>query len=109
MKNKILNKESILNSQSDLLISQEELADESDVASSIVNQYVSFNIRERELSKLKLIDNALQRIIEGTYGICEECQDVIHPKRLKNQPWTNLCIVHAEEFEREYRGGQYKR
>lgn len=91
----------ILRSGEDLHVSSDDLPDEADLASSVINQQVSFNMRQRELSKLKAIDEALYRIEQGTYGHCEECDEAIGEKRLENQPWTTLCITHAEEQERE--------
>ena len=91
----------MINNSEDLHISQEDLSDETDLASSLVSQQISVSIRERELLKLKRIDFALDRVAEGTYGHCDECDDEIGLKRLENQPWAELCIVHAEEKERE--------
>ncbi|MBP9675053.1 MAG: TraR/DksA family transcriptional regulator [Bacteriovoracaceae bacterium] len=79
----------------------EDLADDADLASSAISQEVSFNIREKELGKLREIELALQRIEDKTYGHCADCSEEISSKRLEKQPWTNLCIVHAEERERE--------
>lgn len=91
----------ILRSTEDLTVSSDDLPDEADLAMSVINQQVSFNMRQRELGKLKAIDEALYRIEQGTYGCCEECEEAIGEKRLENQPWTTLCITHAEEQERE--------
>lgn len=91
----------ILRSTEDLTVSPDDLADEADLASSVINQQVTFNMRQRELGKLKCIEDALYRIEQGTYGHCEECDESIGDKRLSNQPWTTLCITHAEEQERE--------
>ncbi len=91
----------ILRSSEDLTISSDDLADEADLASSVVNQQVTFNMRQRELGKLKSIEEALFRIDQGVYGHCEDCDAEIGAKRLENQPWTTLCITHAEEQERE--------
>ena len=99
-KSRILNS-GILKSSEDLHISSDDLPDEADLAANVINQQVSFNMRYRELEKLRLIEEALYRIQEGTYGNCEECDEPIGDKRLKNQPWTSLCITHAEERERE--------
>jgi len=90
----------ILTSKDDLHISSDDLADESDIASNVINQHVSMNMRHRELNKLRAINEALYRIENGGYGHCEECDDSIGMKRLENQPWETLCITHAEEFER---------
>lgn len=100
LKMDILNNRAI-RSGDDLYIASEDLADEADLATSVINQQVSFNIRHMELNKLKAIDTALQKIESGGYGLCEECEEPISEKRLKNQPWTTLCITHAEEEERE--------
>ncbi len=91
----------ILRSNEDLTVSSDDLSDEADLASSVINQQVTFNMRHRELEKLKAIDEALYNIESGTYGHCEECDEEITEKRLENQPWTTLCITHAEEKERE--------
>ena len=44
---------------------------------------------------------ALEKISDGSYGHCEDCEEEISFKRLENQPWAELCITHAEEKERE--------
>lgn len=84
----------------DLCVSSDDLADEGDLANSVVEQQVSFSMRQRESAKLRQIDMALHRIENGTYGECDDCGDSIGFKRLKNQPFTDLCITHAEEAER---------
>lgn len=91
----------ILRSNEDLTVSSDDLSDEADLAASVINQQVTFNMRQRELGKLKAIEDALYRMEQGTYGHCEECDESIGDKRLENQPWTTLCITHAEEQERE--------
>lgn len=91
----------ILRSTEDLTVSSDDLSDEADLATSVINQQVTFNMRQRELVKLKAIDEALYKIEQSTYGHCEECDEAIGEKRLENQPWTSLCITHAEEQERE--------
>lgn len=91
----------ILRSTEDLTVSSDDLSDEADLATSVINQQVTFNMRQRELVKLKAIDEALYRIEQGAYGHCEECDEAIGDKRLENQAWTTLCITHAEEQERE--------
>lgn len=99
-------KEDILNGgfitqKEDLHVTSDDLPDEADLATNVINQQITFNMRQRELLKLRSIDEALNRIENGSYSECEECGDEIGFKRLKNQPFTNLCITHAEEAERE--------
>ena len=91
----------LLNKSEDLHVAEEDLSDETDLASSLIQQQLNCTIRDREYAKLRKIDMALERIAEGTFGHCEECDEEISLKRLENQPWAELCITHAEERERE--------
>ncbi len=100
MKTEILNN-GTLNRKDDLHISSDDLPDEADIAQNVVNQQVSFNMRARELKKLREIELALDRIENKTFGMCEDCDEPINEKRLDKQPWAILCITHAEERERE--------
>jgi len=49
-------------------------------------------IRDRERKLLSKIDEAIARIDDGTYGICEDCGEEIGLKRLEARPVTTLCI-----------------
>ncbi|MGE3609845.1 MAG: TraR/DksA family transcriptional regulator [Bacteriovoracaceae bacterium] len=89
------------NKSDDLHVSEEDLSDETDLASSLIQQQLNCAIRDREIAKLRRIDAALERINDGTFGHCQECDEEIGLKRLENQPWAELCIHHAEEKERE--------
>ena len=91
----------LINKSEDLHVQTDDLSDETDLASSLIQQQLNCTIRDREYDKLRRIDFALDRIQEGTYGHCEECEEEITAKRLENQPWADLCIQHAEEKERE--------
>lgn len=91
----------LLNKSEDLHVSEEDLSDETDLATSLIQQQLTCTIRDREFVKLRRIDMALERIAEGSFGHCEECEEEIGMKRLENQPWAELCITHAEEKERE--------
>lgn len=91
----------IMNDYQDLHIQSDDLADEADLASSTINQQVSFSIRDREMTKLRRIDAALARIEEGVYGYCIESGEEIEQKRLETQPWAEYCLEVAEEKERE--------
>ena len=56
-------------------------------------------LEENEARILRDIEDALKKIEEGTYGICEECGEEIAEKRLKAVPWARLCIRCQEEQE----------
>lgn len=100
IKNTILNS-GVLKSTEDLTVSTDDLPDEADLANNVINQQVTFNMRNRELQKLKNIEMALMRIEDGAYGMCDDCDEPISLKRLNNQPWAEMCITHAEEYERK--------
>ena len=57
-----------------------------------------FNLAQRRRAerKVKSIQEALQKLGEGTYGMCERCQRKIDPERLKILPHTTLCIECAK-------------
>jgi len=51
---------------------------------------------ERETRSLVQIDAALKRIVDGEFGICLDCEEVIAPKRLAAVPWAAYCL-HCQE------------
>lgn len=66
--------------------------DDLDQASARRDRELSFLISSKERVELKAIDQALQRINDGTYGICAQCGKVIASKRLKALPFTLHCL-----------------
>lgn len=63
----------------------------------------AFRIRERERFLIWKIKDALHRIEEGTYGICEECGEDIPIARLKARPVTNYCLDCKTRMEAQER------
>lgn len=80
-----------------------DLPDEMDLASSEYLQSFEFRLRGREKSLLSKLDLALKKITDGTFGICEICDEPIGKKRLEARPETTLCIKCKEDQEREER------
>jgi DnaK suppressor protein len=74
-------------------------ADPTDRASWESESTRDLRIRDRERKLLEKIDQALQRIVDGTYGECEECGDMISVGRLRARPVTTLCIQCKAEQE----------
>ena len=66
--------------------------DLTDQASAEADKNFTLRLREREQKLLKKIDEALDRIANGTFGICEHCGEEISFKRLKARPVTTYCI-----------------
>jgi DnaK suppressor protein len=64
----------------------DDLPDEIDLASSEYAQSMVFRLRDREKFLLKKIERALLRIDDGTFGVCERCEEPISPKRLEARP-----------------------
>jgi DnaK suppressor protein len=81
----------------------DDLPDEIDQASSEYAQSMVFRLRDREKFLLQKIEKALLRIEDGTFGICERCEEDISPKRLEARPVTTLCIRCKEEQEKKER------
>ena len=84
----------------DMTLDTNDLPDEMDLASSEYLQSFTFRLRGREKSFLDKIERALQKIEEGTFGNCEECEEEISVKRLEARPETTLCIRCKEDQER---------
>jgi DnaK suppressor protein len=80
---------------------KDEGRDAYDLASDERDREISFILNGREREKLLAIDEALQRIKEKTYGICESCEAEIQLGRLKVLPFTRLCVRCQEENEKE--------
>ncbi|MCQ9380163.1 TraR/DksA C4-type zinc finger protein [Methyloversatilis sp. XJ19-49] len=55
---------------------------------------------EEDVARLADIDAALQRIAEGTYGVCRECGEVIPAERLEVAPYTRYCVACEAQRER---------
>jgi len=58
-------------------------------------------IASRHAEKISQIDNALQRIEDSSYGICDDCEGDIPEKRLTANPYFLTCVSCAEDRELE--------
>jgi RNA polymerase-binding protein DksA len=66
--------------------------DLADVASETFEREKGIAIENSEQDLLQQVEEALARIEDGTYGVCEVCGQLIHPDRLRALPWARLCI-----------------
>ena len=78
----------------------DDLPDEIDLASSEYTQSMIFRLRDREKFLLAKIDKALARIENGTFGICEKCEEEISMKRLEARPIATLSVEAQERHEK---------
>ncbi|MDX9786099.1 MAG: RNA polymerase-binding protein DksA [Desulfobacterales bacterium] len=84
----------------------QDISDPLDRAAYDEDQSRLFRIRDRESKLIKKIENALEAIEEGTYGICEACGEDISFQRLQARPVTTKCItckMREEEMEKAAR------
>ncbi len=103
-KMEILNR--VRSNQSNLRNSAEDRGgDETDQAVRNQAETEAVVTQERLRFQLHEIEVALAKMSDGTYGICEETEEVIEAARLKAIPWTRLSIEGAEireQLERRY-------
>ena len=87
---------------SDMTEQKENFPDPTDRATLESDRNFMLRIRDREHKLIKKIKKALERIENGTFGICESCGEEISVERLKARPVTTQCIdCKTEEEARE--------
>jgi RNA polymerase-binding protein DksA len=86
---------------------EEEGGDESsdqhlaDVGAVTLNRELDLSLRENVEHLLEQVDRALEKIEEGTYGLCDRCGQPIEESRLQAMPEATLCLRHQKELERQ--------
>jgi DnaK suppressor protein len=81
-------------------IGQNGIQDIGDEAANIYNKQVLLSLNENERTRLKEVDEALDRIANETYGICEECGGPISLKRLEVRPVAKYCVPCLTKLEK---------
>jgi len=79
--------------------------DPTDRASLESDRNFELRIRDRERKLIAKIREALQRIDDGEFGLCESCEETIGIARLKARPVTTMCIDCKTEQERQEKIG----
>jgi DnaK suppressor protein len=89
----------------DTLASMGRVAEE-DQAQITHDEFVSLHLNSIDYVQLRLVDEALDRINSGDYGICQSCEEPIAAKRLHALPWARYCITCQEtagaQMDREW-------
>ena len=85
----------------DALGMDNSVSDEMDQASRDQELDTLLHIADGERDRVLEIDAALQRIDDGTYGICEGSGEPIGFRRLETQPWTRYSVGYQEQLERD--------
>ncbi len=73
-----------------------------DLGSDNFEQEFTLSLITNEEETLELIERALERIEEGTYGICDDCECKIPKARLNAIPYAANCVKCAEQAQRGF-------
>ncbi len=77
---------------------------EDDQAQISHEEFVSLHLNRLDYGQLRLIDEALDRLSSGDYGICLSCEEPIPAKRLAALPWARYCVPCQEREAAELTG-----
>ena len=80
---------------------QDGIQDIGDEAATIYNKQILLTLNENERMRLRELDETLDRIESGTYGICEECGEPVGLKRLEVRPVAKYCVPCLTKLEKE--------
>jgi DnaK suppressor protein len=70
-------------------------------AQMTAQQDLAVQDRNRAAALFRQVQAALDRIEDGSYGICLSCEDEIPPQRLEAVPWTSYCIQCQQTFDQQ--------
>jgi DnaK suppressor protein len=90
--------QSVVNEQ--FHMTKDDMLDETDMTSTETEQSMRMRLRNREALFLKKIDEALDRIAQGTFGECQSCNEDIEFRRLEARPTATLCVGCKEDQEK---------
>lgn len=82
------------------LVKPVETGDECDIASDAIDRTMLDALGQQDKDRLDMINNALSKIAQGTYGVCIDCGKDIPMARLEALPWTGLCVDCKTKAER---------
>jgi DnaK suppressor protein len=81
-------------------VGQDGIQDIGDEAANVYNKQILLTLNENERLRLKEVDEALDRIKQGSYGTCEECGEPIGLKRLEVKPVAKYCVPCKTKLEK---------
>lgn len=79
----------------------ETIPDISDEATRNHNSQLMQNLGDQDWAKFKLVEEALDKIKNGGYGICQRCERAIPEARLNIVPFAEFCVECKNEIEKE--------
>jgi len=84
----------------DLSVDDAETPDPVDLAVRNYSKNVQLAVSENESKQLALIDEALTRIEDDEFGVCQNCEKNVQAKRLAAIPWARYCLECQELLEK---------
>jgi len=78
-----------------------DIKEEADFASCSSNSENNFLIYKKQQQELNEIEEALEALKNGEYGVCKMCEEPINPERLEIKPFAKYCIDCREIIEQE--------
>ena len=90
----------------DLSVDDSETPDPVDLAVRNYSKNVMLAVSENESRQLALIDEALLRVEDEEYGLCQNCENSINQKRLAAIPWARYCLSCQELVEQGLLGDE---
>jgi DnaK suppressor protein len=73
-------------------------SDEGDLSQQHHEEWIFLNRNTIDMKLLREIADALERIENGAYGVCLECEEPISAKRLEAVPWARYCVTCQEQI-----------
>ena len=78
---------------------------EDDQAQITHDEFISLRMNGLDYTQLRMVEEALDRLESGDFGVCLSCEEPIAPKRLQAIPWARYCVTCQDLVGEEY-GGQ---
>ena len=82
--------------------------DVGDLSQLDLDEDIDYTLLNMHIGQLREVEDALDRLEEGTYGICEDCGAPIKLERLKVLPFTTCCVQCQEKREQMGQGSKLK-
>ena len=86
----------------------ENAAEDFDRIQQRMNREVAIRNLDRESRLLKSVEEALDRIETGAFGVCLGCEEEIPEKRLSAVPWASHCLSCQEKLDRRRAMGEFE-
>ena len=82
----------------------ESVADIADDAVQSYDRQMMMELEEKDLLKLRLVEEAIEKLDDGHYGVCSECEELIPEGRLTVIPFASHCVDCLEMIEKKHSG-----